>query len=151
MTDTLLDRLARHPFLEGFDTAALGALASASRLRSVAAGTLVAREDAPADHFYLIEAGHLAIETPRRGGAGVVLQTLGPGDAAGWSWLLEDRWMFDLRAADDAWLIEVDARRVREIVDADPAFAERMLRRVLRMVTTRLQATRLRLLDVYGP
>ncbi|MEE4380966.1 MAG: cyclic nucleotide-binding domain-containing protein [Pseudomonadales bacterium] len=151
MTDTLLDRLARHPVLADLDTEALGALATATTVREVPADTVLAREGENADRFFLLEAGHLAIETRDRASAPVLLQTLAPGAGAGWSWLLGDPWKFDVRAVDDVTVLEIDAAAVRAELERDPAFARLLLERVLRMVTERLEATRLRLLDVYGP
>ena len=85
MTATLLDRLARHPLLAELDTGALGALAAATTVREVPAATVLAREGETADRFFLLEAGHLAIETRDRASAPVLLQTLAPGAGAGWS------------------------------------------------------------------
>ena len=45
---------------------------------------------------------------------------------------------------------ELDGRAVREMCEADPILGHELTRRFMPVVVHRLQATRIRLLDVYG-
>lgn len=69
----------------------------------------------------------------------------------GWSWLFPPyRWHFDARAVDLCRLTVFDGACLRGKCDADPALGYDLLRRFSAVIVERLQATRLRLIDIYG-
>jgi CRP-like cAMP-binding protein len=69
----------------------------------------------------------------------------------GWSWLHPPyRWHFGAVARVATTAIAFDAASVRRRCDADPAFGYALLRLFTPLITERLQATRLRLLDLYA-
>jgi hypothetical protein len=81
----------------------------------------------------------------------LLIETLGAGDLVGWSWIFPPhRWVFDVEVLDRAHLIVIDAACLRDKCNADPAFGYRVMQRFAQVVVERLQATRLRLLDLYG-
>jgi CRP/FNR family cyclic AMP-dependent transcriptional regulator len=87
---------------------------------------------------------------PSRGA--VTLQTLGEGDLLGWSWLFPPYiWQFDARAQEDVRATAFDGACLRTKCDADPALGYDLMKRLARLVSSRLEATRRQLLDVYGP
>ena len=80
-----------------------------------------------------------------------IVETLGPGTVLGWSWLHPPyRWHFGAVARLATTAIAFDAASVRRRCDADPAFGYAALRAFTPVITERLQATRLRLLDLYA-
>ena len=114
-------------------------------------GEMIFREGDPANTFWLIRHGRVALEvhSPSRGG--LAIETLEPGDVLGWSWLFPpDRWHYDARALEDVRAVAVDGACLRGKCDDDPVFGYDMLRRFSAVMVDRLQATRLRLLDIYG-
>lgn len=105
-----------------------------------------------ADRLHLIVEGDVAIGLQAPGGPPAVLQTLGPGDVLGWSWLMPPyRWAFDATAVTAVRAITLDATRLRAAMAEDPVFGHALLARLLIAIADRLQATRLQLLDLYGP
>lgn len=81
----------------------------------------------------------------------MILDILSPGQPLGWSWLFPPyRWSFDVRALDPVGALSVDATCLREKADQDPAFGYELMKRISSIILQRLQATRLRLLDLYG-
>ena len=74
------------PLLADLDAATLTLVAGCATLGHFAAGELLAREGAPADTFFAVREGRVALElvAPARA---IVIETLGPGDVCGWSWL----------------------------------------------------------------
>jgi CRP-like cAMP-binding protein len=113
-------------------------------------GDYVFREGEPANAFYAIRSGDLALElgTPST----LVIETLHAGDVLGWSWLFPPyRVRYDARVTDDVHAIAFDGACLREKCDADHDLGYELMRRFAQIITSRLQATRLRLLDVYGP
>jgi len=142
--------LRAHPFLEGLAPEQIDALLPRARLLDVPAGTLMAREGDPADCFHLLLEGRVAIEMQTPMGGPMRLQTVGPGETLGWSWLLSpQRRQFDLRAVEPARLVAVDAETARAACAADRELGFVVLQRLLAVVARRLTATRLQLLDVY--
>jgi hypothetical protein len=82
----------------------------------------------------------------------VTLQTLGEGEILGWSWLFPPYvCQFDARARADIRATVFDAACLRGKCAADAALGYEFMRRLTRVVSTRLEATRRQLLDVYGP
>jgi CRP/FNR family transcriptional regulator, cyclic AMP receptor protein len=69
----------------------------------------------------------------------------------GWSWLVPPyRWVFDARAVAPTSAMAFDAVCLRGKCDADPALGFDLMQRVARVMYERLQAARVRLLDLYG-
>ena len=80
-----------------------------------------------------------------------IVETLGASTVLGWSWLNPPyRWHFGAVARLATTAIAFDASSVRRRCDADPAFGYAALRSFTPVIIERLQATRLRLLDLYA-
>ena len=80
-----------------------------------------------------------------------MIETLGPGEVVGWSWLFEPyRWQFDGRAVAPTRVVAFDGACLRGKCEADHELGYELMRRFVASVIERLQATRLQLLDVYG-
>ena len=106
---------AGHSFLKGLGERHLLLLASGVRPQVFQPGDYLGREGEPATAFYLIQAGHvsLGIPTPDRGVTPV--QTVGPGEVVGWSWLVSPhRWRFDCRAVGTVQALSLNAEWLRE-------------------------------------
>jgi CRP/FNR family cyclic AMP-dependent transcriptional regulator len=109
------------------------------------------REGEPADEFFVIRHGTVAVESyiPPRGP--ITLQTLHEGDVLGWSWLIPPyRTTFDYRAAGTARVVSFDGVCLRGKCDADPVLGYDLLKLVTGVVVRRLQNITIQLLDVYG-
>ncbi|MGH3463271.1 MAG: Crp/Fnr family transcriptional regulator [Kribbellaceae bacterium] len=107
-------------------------------------------EGGRADRCWLIRHGRVALDTTIPGQGRVVLQTLGPGDLLGWSWLVPPyRWHFGACAVGTVQATELDAEQLRALADRDPRVGYALARQLLVIMLDRLQATRARLLDLY--
>ena len=109
------------------------------------------RDGDPADVFYLVRQGSIALETfvPARGP--VTIETIEAGEVVGWSWLFPPyRWHFDARALTLVRATAFDGACLRDKCAADPALGYELMSRFAQVLIERLQWTRLRLLDVYG-
>jgi CRP-like cAMP-binding protein len=146
------DRSLRgHPFFAGLDSRYLDLLAYYAWDVGFSDGTFLFREGQPAEKFFLIREGKVSLETASPGTGAIVVQTVGPGEVAGFSWLLEPhRWEFDGRAIGTVTAVGLDGARLREACDKDPVLGYELMRRFARLATRRMQAARMRLLDVYG-
>ena len=118
---------------------------------SFAARKRLFEEGGHASGCWLIRSGLIALESVVPGRGAIVLQTLGPGDVLGWSWLVPpNRWQFGAVTMTPVTAVELDTGRLRALMDADPELCCRLTRGMFDAVLDRLQNTRLRLLDVYG-
>jgi len=151
MTDTVAARIAAHSFFAALTAEQRAALAGDGRAVMFTAGERIFDDGGIADRFWLIEDGGIALDMRVPGRGDQIIETLGPGTVLGWSWLHPPyRWHFGAVARVATTAIEFDAPAVRRRCDADPAFGYAALRLFTPVITERLQATRLRLLDLYA-
>lgn len=150
-TTPIRDLLAGHRFFAGLEPAIIDLIAGCGTIAVVRAGSVLAREGAPADQFYVVRDGRAAIEIEAPGRGGFVVATAGPGDVLGWSWLFPPhRWSVDVRAVTDLHVIALDGACLRGKCDDDPRLGYQLMKRFSSVVVAQLEATRLRLLDLYG-
>ena len=143
--------LGAHPFLRGMPERHLKKLAGCARHAHFKAGAFIIREGKPAEHFYLLTGGRVALEIHAPTGGAIALQTLEAGEVLGWSWLVEPyRWRFDGRAVEEVAAVALDAAGLREQCAKDHELAYELLKRFVGVVSGRLEATRMQLLDLYG-
>lgn len=143
--------LLEHPFLAGCGPARGALLAGCARNHAFDAGRYLFREGGPADEFFLIRHGRVALEIAAPGRSPIVFTTLGEGEIVGASWLVPPyRWNFDARAVEPTRAIGVDAACLRAKCEADHDLGYDMMKRFVPVLLQRLHATRLQILDVYG-
>lgn len=138
-----------HPFLTGMCESHLRLLADSATQVHFTAGTRVFREGDPAQHFYLIEQGKIALKTYSAGHP-FSIQTIGSGEVLGWSWLFPPYcWHFGAWAEEDTDAISFLAARLRDDCEADKTFGYALMKRVAELLIHRLQATRLKLVQAH--
>jgi CRP-like cAMP-binding protein len=114
-------------------------------------GEMLFREGDKADIFYVIRHGSVALEIFAPPSGAVTIETVEAGEVVGWSWLFPPyRRYFDARAVGLVRATAFDGTCLRDKCDADPALGYQLMSRFAQVLIERLQATRLRLLDVYG-
>ena len=146
---TLAELLAEIPTFVGLSEQHRELIGGCGRNVVFRRGDYIFREGDPANAFYAIRSGDVALElgAPRV----TVIETLHAGDVLGWSWLFPPyRIRYDARATDEVHAISFDGACLREKCEADHDLGYELMKRFAQIITARLQATRLRLLDVYG-
>jgi len=143
--------LAEHPLFRGLAPGDLAQVAGCSRNVRFTTGETILAEGQPANYFYLLRHGRVTLETAAPGRGAIVIETLSPGDVLGWSWLLPPyRSHFDARAVEPTVALRFDGACLRTKLAADPRLGYELLSRFAELIVDRLQATRVRLLDLYG-
>jgi CRP/FNR family cyclic AMP-dependent transcriptional regulator len=143
--------LAEHPFFSGLEPRYLQlAVGCASNVR-FNAGEFVFQAGEEANHFYLIRAGRVGLEVFAPGRGSLAIETLETGDILGWSWLIPPyAWRFDARAVEMTRAIALDGKCLRAKCEEDHDLGYELLKRIAAILGQRLDATRFRLLDIYG-
>lgn len=148
---TIDELLAEVPAFEGMASDQLELIAGCAHNETFKQGERLMREGDPADTFYVLRSGRVALEihVPQRGA--LTIETLDTGDLLGWSWLVPPyRVDFDAVAIETAHVIAFDGACLRGKSDQDHALGYELMKRFVPVIVERLQATRIRLLDVYG-
>ena len=148
---TIEQLLAEAPAFAGMSEEHLALIAGCARNTTFEDGKYLMREGDRADSFYVIRYGRVALEVfvPERGA--LTIETIDDGDLLGWSWLVPPfRVDFDARATGNVHTVAFDAACLRGKSDEDPVLGYELMRRFIPVIVERLQATRVRLLDVYG-
>ena len=148
---TIEDLLGEVPLFRGLERQELALLAGCASNVQFDVGTVLFREGDPADVFYALRHGTVALEmfVPARGA--VTIETLEAGEVLGWSWLFPPyRWHFDAKALTAIRATAFDGACLRSKCQEDPELGYDLMSRFAQVLMERLRWTRLRLLDVYG-
>jgi CRP/FNR family transcriptional regulator, cyclic AMP receptor protein len=148
---TIEELLGEVPALEALTPEHRDTVAGCARNQVFDPGARIMREGEPADAFYVIRAGQVALGTVMPGRGEVILQTLHDGELLGWSWLVPPyRNAFDARALEHLSALAFDGACLRGKCAEDAVLGYALLERFAAVIVERLQATRMRLLDLYG-
>ena len=143
--------LAGHTFLRGMAGGHLAVLSRLCWVAPVPRGHLFFTEGDTAHRFWLICSGHVALDLTAPGGRELIVETLGQGDLLGLSWFVPPyQWQFSAAAVHDTTTFEFNADAVRAACESDAGLGYELLQRVMAAASSRLQATRVRMLDLYG-
>lgn len=143
--------LGEHPFFVGLDDDTMALLAGCAANIVVPVDAYLFREGDPADTFYVIRRGRVAIEVHRPAGGSTVIETIDDDEVLGTSWLVPPyRWQFDARAVEATRALVFDGACLRRKCDEDPRLGYALMLRVAQVMHARLQAARVRLTDLYG-
>jgi len=112
---------------------------------------IIFREGDESSFFYIILSGRVSLEVTALGRTLRVF-TVSEGEEFGWSSMLPSHGkQFQARALDVLKALAFDGARLREACDEDPVFGYTFMKRLLGVVSERLHALRVQLLDVYNP
>jgi CRP-like cAMP-binding protein len=143
--------LAEHPFFKDLSGPHLDTVVGCVANVVFQPGEFIFREGQPADLFFLVREGKVAVEVfvPNKGP--VTIETIEGGEMLGWSWLFPPyKARFDARALNVVRALSLDGACLRKKCETDPALGYQLLRRFTEVVVSRLEATRMQLLDLYG-
>ena len=143
--------LAAHPFFKGLDPTFLRAATGCASNVRFEEGSFIAHEGEDAEHFYLIRHGKVSLEIYAPNHGAVNIQTVEEGDIFGASWLIPPyRWRFDARALELTRAIAIDGKCLRKKCEENHDLGYEVMKRVVTVLSERLEAARLQLIDVYG-
>ena len=148
---TVAEAVAGCSLFDGLPRPYLELIAGCARCARFDADVAIFLEGQAADRFFVLREGRVTLEvfSPERGR--IVVQTLGPGDALGWSWLFPPyRWHLDAMARERVAAIAFDGACLRGKCNVDHELGHELMTRFGNLMLQRLMATRFQLLDVYA-
>jgi CRP-like cAMP-binding protein len=151
MTDSAIETALReHALLAGMRDEHLALLAGCAATATFDRGHFLLCEGKPAESFYLIVEGEVAIEIPAGDIGPVMVQKLHAGELVGWSWMVEPyTWNFDALALSTIQAIAFDGVRLRELCAEDTDLGYELTKRLTAVITGRLRAARVQLVEKY--
>ena len=109
---------------------------------------MIFRAGEMANRFYLIESGHVLLESDDDLAAPVIIDTIGAGDLLGWSWIFPPyTWHFTARATEPTTALFFYGTILREYCEKDPALGYELFKRMSEVMTNRLQRARAQLIE----
>jgi CRP-like cAMP-binding protein len=149
----LLPLIAAQPFFKGLHPQQLQLLAESALEMQFETGQKIFETGSPANRFYLILEGQVVMESElAEHGVMLPIQTLGPGDNLGWSWLFPPYLVhLSARALTPTRTIFFYGTRLREQCESDHEFGYELMKRVADVATECLRATQQRLLESADP
>ncbi len=151
MSPSTASELGAHPLFASLSPSALERISTFTSHVAFQPGDIILSEGGTAEVFYLLRRGKVALSAHAPGKGHLLVQTLGPGETLGLSWLFPPfLWQFDARAVELVEALAIDGPGLRDKLEGDPGLGYELLKRFTPVVLERLQQTRLRLLDLYG-
>jgi len=147
---TLIDSVKEHNFLAGLTDAQANKVIALSEEVAFPENQLILSAREQSRYFYLVLEGSVAIEVSTRAYV-VCIQALGPGEAFGWSALLEHHdTMFQVRARENCRALRIDAADLAQALRNDRELAVEILSRALKLAAERVLGTEARLGELCG-
>ena len=150
MIPTVEPVLQEYPFFSGLSEEHLKLITAGAKHVHFPDQHCIFHEGDRANEFYVICDGLVSIELLTPSGSTTV-QTVEKGDVLGWSWVSPPyRWHFNARTMRPTDALVLDGNWLRSKCEEDRDFGYEMLKRFVDLVASRLDATRLQLIDIYS-
>lgn len=129
-------------------------IARIAKLKSVNAGEPVDVQGQPADKFYILVTGRLAVVLTLDLGVAhqtYQIMTLGPGQMFAWSGLVGNpHYTAGSRALTNCSFLEFDVRELQQLFEQDPKLGYVIMRLVAQTIASRLKHIQLQLAQQYA-
>jgi CRP/FNR family transcriptional regulator, cyclic AMP receptor protein len=124
-----------HPFLRALAPEHRAVVMQGAEEKAFGAEEIVFREGQPANRFYLVQEGHLALETHVPAKGEVRIASAGPGQAVGWSWLVPPYvWHFQARALEAANVIVLNGGHLLVASEQDHYLGYELMKNISKLV-----------------
>ena len=151
MTQNPQEVLQEHPFVVGFRPEHQERLAAFAKPVHFEAGQVIFHEGEAFSVFYLLNDGMVALELEMPEHV-MRVQTLFPGDEFNWSAFIPHAGKhFQARALSPVSALAFEGEELMASFKSDPEFGLAFMLRLMGVVSERLRATRVQLLDMYSP
>lgn len=148
--DTTREQLRQHEFTKGLASSHMDALARICSEVTFRQDEVILVEGQRSHYFYLLLTGSVVVELHRPLFT-VWLQAVNPGQAFGWSALLnEEDTLFQVRARENARALRLDGPTLAALCRSDAQLGYELLARALAIAAGRIRATEARFAELCG-
>ena len=142
--------VARHEFFQDFKPQHLKIFQDCVSDAHYGRGQFLLRQGQGAERFFIIRKGEVRLELLAPEGGPIPIQTVGPGEIVGWSWIIPPYLStFDARAVDRLHVIVFDAFALRRKCEQDFELGYRVLQKFTAALTARFDAVRTKLIECH--
>ena len=140
--------IKQQPFFKGLNARHLELLTGSALEMKFETGATIFEEGSPANRFYLILTGRVELASEMEDRNVIPVQTLGPGDDLGWSWLFPPYCVhFRARALEPTTTIFFYGTRLREQCEQDHELGYQIMKRTAEVAIEALRVTQKRLMQ----
>lgn len=127
------------------------ALQEICREENCHAGDFVFKEDAPAEHLYVLKKGKVSIDIEVTGGKYLSILTVSRfAEPFGWSALVAPfKFTASARCVEDSTIFSIDGKRLMELIERDYRMGFLIMRRVAKVISERVRESRLQLIHTF--
>lgn len=148
---TIADLLREQPFFKDLGDDYIATIAGCGRNVVFKNGEVITREEQPADEFYIVREGKIAIDITGPARGPLTIQTIEGGELLGFSWIVPPYlWRFNSRAIETTHAVSLDGKCLRGKCELDTKLGYELLKHFAEVLSRRLEMTRLQLLDIYA-
>lgn len=150
--DDLIAELQKIPWFQELELQHLQQIAAISRIRHCKAGEVFFRQGDKQDNIYVVVEGRVALDMFIPNLGKVRFDTAEPGDVFGWSSVTPTVHQRTAGAVmvKEGSVIGTDAEQLRELCSQDHDLGYLVMQRLANVVASRLEVTRLQLLDMFA-
>lgn len=147
---TLSEAAKEHTFLDGMSDSQIAKLMALAQEVTFRENESILAPGEQSSYFYLLMSGSVCVEVSARSYM-VCIQALGPGDAFGWSALLDRHdTLFRVRARENCRALRIRGDELDAAFRVDHELALEVFRRALALAAGRVLATETRLGELCG-
>lgn len=147
-TEYVEKAVAQHKFLEGLEPRWLEKIAACSTVAQFAPGKPIFKQGDPAENFYLITRGRVAVGLESAGKGTLLVETLNVGEVLGWSWLVPPhQWRFNAVAASVTHAVVVNGKELTRLCEEDHGLGYEIMKRFLGVIAARLEMANVQILE----
>lgn len=149
---SIRQEVATSKLFSGIADDALDFLVEHAEEKSLDEGKILFHHGDRATQFFLMLDGHLSLQIPAIEGPVLELQDIGPGQVAGWSWLIPPNlWRFQARARTAIRYVEFDGEAILAHCEAEPIFGYELVKRFSALMSERLDFARQKMMAEWKP
>jgi CRP-like cAMP-binding protein len=143
-----VNSIKNHPFLSGMAAKHVDLIVEGAKQVEFDADQIIFREGEPANQFFLIESGSVALEAGAEGKKSAAIQIVGDGELLGWSWLFPPfTWHFRARAVQQTRAIVLNGGHLLVLCEENHDLGFDVMRRIAQIVISRMEATNKKLME----
>ncbi|MGR8951450.1 MAG: Crp/Fnr family transcriptional regulator [Gammaproteobacteria bacterium] len=151
-SQSTIEYLSAHEFFSELSNDVLNFLSECSSAREIKKGQILFQQGENADRFFVVRNGRITIQMPAIMGPSLEIQSLGKDQVLGWSWLIVPyKWNFQAKAEEDSELLQFDGAAILARCEQDPKFGYELLKKFAGLMSVRLDAARLKMMDEWNP